>query len=70
MKLWEDRDGNFNAAKWWSTVAYSVGTFVIVKMAIIGTLTAEIFFAYLGIVGGADVAKKWITVSNAPKEYK
>jgi hypothetical protein len=66
-KLWQDAKGNFSAAKFWATVAYLAGTVIVVELAFNGHLTWEIFIGYLAVVGGADVAKKWITVAYAPK---
>jgi hypothetical protein len=62
-KLWQDKNGAFNAAKFWAMVAFAIASFAVAKMSILGTLSDFSFIAYLAIVGGADVAKKWITMA-------
>lgn len=48
--------------KMWANVAYAAATFAFVRQAWVGTITGEIWWAYLGCVGGAAVASKYLAL--------
>jgi len=56
----DSKDGGLSISKVWTHIGYAAGTFAFIKMAILGTASADIWFVYLGIIGGSDVAKKLI----------
>ena len=65
--MWTDKNGSFSQAKFWSSVAYGVMTWAMVQITLDKLMTGEIIFAYLAIVGGAEVAKKWLTMKHEAK---
>lgn len=56
-ELIQNEKGGISHTKFWSNLAYAVATF---KFAITPDLEADIWLAYLGIVGGAAMASKFI----------
>jgi hypothetical protein len=58
--LWRDPHGDFSASKFWTTVAYSVATGIMISQA--DRVGWEMMLAYMAVVGGSEVAKKLITV--------
>ena len=59
-KLWADPQGNFSASKWWTTVAYTAATAIILINA--QSVTWEMLLAYMATVGGSEIAKKYLTM--------
>lgn len=55
--LYTHTDGEISHTKLWSNIAYAVGTY---KFIVSPNLDADIWLAYLGIVGGAAMASKFI----------
>jgi hypothetical protein len=68
--MWRDKNGTFSASKFWATVANATGTFVIIKVTLLGNITAELLFSYMAVVGGADVVKKGLTMHYGDKETR
>lgn len=68
--MWRDRNGRFSASKFWATVANAVGTFVVVKVTLLGNITAELLLCYMAVVGGADVVKKGLTLHYGDKDTR
>ncbi len=62
-----NEDGRVSHTKLWSNVAYAIASFKFMEMT---DPNADIWMAYLGIVGGAAVASKLITMKygNGTKE--
>lgn len=58
--LVRDPQGGFSASKFWTTVAYSVATIIMITQA--DRVGWEILLVYMAVVGGSEVAKKLITV--------
>lgn len=54
--------GELSHTKLWSNIANAVASFVVVKMALTGTLSAEIFVGYLAVVGASAVASKYLSL--------
>lgn len=58
--LFRDPKGDFSASKFWTTVAYSTATGIMIAQA--DRVGWEMLLAYMAVVGGSEVAKKLITV--------
>lgn len=54
--------GRTSHTKLWANVAYAVSTFAVVWMTFKGTLTGEILLIYLGVVGAATTASKFLSM--------
>ena len=52
-------EGKVSHSKLWCNIAYLAGT---IKFIMIPAPTADIWMAYLGIVGGAAIASKFISM--------
>ena len=52
--------GRLSHTKLWANVACAASTAVFLKQGWAGTLTAEVWFVYLGVVGGYAVARRWL----------
>lgn len=52
-------EGKVSHSKLWCNIAYLAGT---IKFIMIPAPTADIWMAYLGIVGGAALASKYISM--------
>ena len=52
-------EGKVSHSKLWCNIAYLAGT---IKFIMIPAPTADIWMAYLGIVGGAAIASKYISM--------
>lgn len=48
--------------KLWANVAFAAATAAFIKQAWAGTITAEIWWAYLGCVAGAATASKFLSL--------
>ena len=57
----EDEDGRISHTRFWSSVAYAVATWVVIKMTLAGTLNWELFTTYLAVVASHTAASKWLT---------
>lgn len=68
--MWRDRNGAFSASKFWATVANCVGTFVVIKVTLLGSISAELLLSYMAVVGGADVVKKGLTLHYGEKSSR
>jgi hypothetical protein len=55
-----DDSGKLSNVKLWSFVANAVASYVVIHYTIDGKLTSEMFFVYLGCVGGSAIASKLI----------
>lgn len=62
VRMWADRNGAFSHAKFWSTVAFAVFTWVVCRLAYGGTISWEMMLAYAAVVGGSELAKKFMTM--------
>lgn len=56
--LIQNEEGNTSLTKVWAIIAYSVASY---KFILIPEPTSDIWWAYLGIVGGSVVASKLIS---------
>jgi hypothetical protein len=56
----EPNTGRLSHSKIWANIACASATVVFVRQGWAGTLSADIWFAYLGIVGGYAVAQRWL----------
>ena len=52
----------FSHTKIWSNIAYAAATAAFIKQAWAGTITAEIWWAYLGCVASAATASKYLSL--------
>ena len=52
-------EGKISQTKIWSNIAYAAGTY---KFIILPEPSADVWLAYLGIVGGAALASKLISM--------
>ncbi|WP_288843432.1 hypothetical protein [uncultured Deefgea sp.] len=52
-------------SKIWANVACAAATVVFIKQGWAGTLTADVWFVYLGVVGGYAVARRWLANKGA-----
>ena len=57
--------GNVSHSKLWSNIAYFAGT---VKFVMLPNPEADIWMVYLGVVGGAAIASKFITMKYGTKD--
>lgn len=63
--------GELSHGKLWSNVAFSVTSYVVIKLANANSQwLPEIFFAYLVVVSGSEVGKKFITMKYGTKDEK
>lgn len=67
--LFCDPDGHFSASKFWTNVAFTIGSFVVVKLALVDSDSlGEIFLWYLVIVSGSELGKKFMTMKLSNKD--
>jgi hypothetical protein len=59
-KLFLDPQGRFSTSKMWTQIAYTVATIIMLITA--NSMSWEMLLAYLGGVGGSEVAKKYLTM--------
>lgn len=52
--------GRLSHSKLWANVACAVATAMFIQQGWCGTLGADIWLAYLGLVGGYSAARSWI----------
>jgi hypothetical protein len=58
--FFRDPHGEFSVSKFWTNVAYAVATYVVIVHA---TATNwELLLVYMSVVGGSEVAKKFMTM--------
>lgn len=50
-------DGKPSASKTWKTIAFAVGTYVVLRQQ---EVSADLLGIYLAVVGGAEVASRWV----------
>jgi hypothetical protein len=66
MKLQElsaDPEGKFSASKFWTNVAFTVATILVLKLGWEDSSQfGEIFLWYLVIVSGSELGKKFMTM--------
>jgi len=64
-----DVNGGFSASKFWTNVAFSIGSIVVVKLAWVDSPhLGEIFLWYLVIVSGSELGKKFMTMKLSSKD--
>lgn len=56
--------GRVSHTKLWRNVAFAVATLAITLAAIRGTLTADLFVVYLGVVAGSATAASWLSFKH------
>lgn len=54
-------DGQLSASKTWKTIAFAVGTYIILRQS---EVSADMLGMYLGVVGGSEVASRWVERSK------
>ncbi|EEG08973.1 hypothetical protein [Pseudogulbenkiania ferrooxidans] len=52
--------GRLSHSKLWANIACASATGMFVYQGVAGTLTAETWLIYLGVVGGYSAARSWI----------
>ena len=52
------RNGQFSSTKFFSVVAYSIASYLVLKMGV--NITENTFLIYLGVVGGHATASKFL----------
>ena len=60
--------GHLSHSKLWANVACAVATAMFIQQGWRGTLGADIWLAYLGMVGGYSAARSWIATRRDSKE--
>jgi hypothetical protein len=60
MSLFKNPNGRFSASKMWTNIAYAVSTYVIIERA--PTLDWELLLVYMAVVGGSEIAKKYLNM--------
>lgn len=65
MSLFRNPYGKFSASKMWTNIAYGVATYVIVKQA--DDLSWELLLVYMSVVGGSEIAKKYLNMNFSKK---
>lgn len=60
--------GRLSHSKLWANVACAVATLMFIQQGWHGTLGADIWLAYLGMVGGYSAARSWIATRRDSKE--
>ncbi|UTH73959.1 hypothetical protein [Chromobacterium sp. IIBBL 290-4] len=60
--------GRLSHSKLWANVACAAATCMFVYQGMAGTLTAEVWLIYLGVVGGYSAARSWIAAKRGSKE--
>jgi hypothetical protein len=64
-------DGKVSHGKVWSNIAFTIASFVIVKLALVdSTQLPEMFLWYLVVVSGSELGKKFMTMKLSNKESK
>lgn len=64
-----DPNGNFSQSKFWSNVAFTIASFVVLKLAWVDSENlGEIFLWYLVIVSGNELGKKFMTMKLSSRE--
>lgn len=53
-------DGKLSHTKIWSNIANATSTWIVIKMAFLGTLTPDIFMIYLIFVGASRLGSEFI----------
>lgn len=64
--------GELSHTKIWTHVAYLAATIAFVRITVLTdmSLPAEIWFIYLGVVGGHNVLNKWISMKYGATNYE
>ena len=57
-EFFSDSNGDFSMTRFWTSVCFATCTWVIIHN--VDKLDWATLVAYAGVVGGVDVAKKWI----------
>ena len=60
--------GRLSHSKLWANVACAVATAMFIQQGWRDTLGADIWLAYLGMVGGYSAARSWIATRRDSKE--
>jgi hypothetical protein len=60
--------GQLSHTKLWANIAYAAATVAFLKSAWAGTLTADIWLFYLGIVGAHSAVSKLISMRYGVKD--
>ena len=64
-----DTDGKFSQSKFWTNVAFTIASLVVVKLAWLDSDSlGEIFLWYLVVVSGNELGKKFMTMKLGKKE--
>lgn len=63
--MFRDPEGRFSASKFWTAVAYSTATYVVLINA--NNISWELFLVYIATVGGSEVAKKFLSMRYGGK---
>ena len=58
--LFRDPRGEFSVSKMWTNIAYAVATYVVIQHA--DATHWEMLLVYMSVVGGSEVAKKFLTL--------
>lgn len=66
LSLIRDQSGRLSASKMWTNIAYGVSTYVVIERA--DNLTWDFLLVYMAVVGGSEIAKKFLTMHYGKKE--
>lgn len=59
--------GKLSHSKLWANVSCAAATGMFVYQGVAGTLTADVWLIYLGVVGGYSAARRWIATQRSSK---
>lgn len=65
--MWTDKTGKFSAAKFWTMIAYGIGTYIVVRVTEQDKMTADMLLVYLATIGSSEIAKKYLTMKHESK---
>lgn len=58
-----DLNGEISQSKIWSNIAFSIASFVVIKLSLVDSpQLPEIFLWYLVVVSGSELGKKFMTM--------
>lgn len=66
LNLIRDQNGRLSASKMWTNIAYGVSTYVVIERT--DNLTWDFLLVYMAVVGGSEIAKKFLTMHYGQKD--
>lgn len=66
LSLIRDQTGRLSSSKLWTNIAYGVSTYVVIQRT--DNLTWDFLLVYMAVVGGSEIAKKFLTMHYGQKD--